>query len=397
VTRIEGRWTRDDRVDSLYQYVPFEVPAGTRAVRVVLEYSGGVLDLGCFGPGGEFRGWSGGARDRFVIAADAATPGYLPGPVEAGEWHVALGLHRVPVDGMPYTLTIEAGDFGPDPLPPAPPAPDRPPRRELPGVDGMRWFAGDLHTHTLHSDGALSLEGLAELVVSRGLDFCAVTDHNTVSHHPHLPGVGARYGVALLPGQEVTTAYGHANAFGDIGWVDFRRPADEWLAHAAGNGGLLSVNHPLADDCGWRQPMTGRPHLAEVWHWSWIFPTWTGPLAWWEAAGRDITPVGGSDWHRPGDDSPPGEPTTWVLATDAGPDAILAGLHAGRTAVSAHRGAPLLLRLGDEFVALDADGALLVSPEGRRTPVRGDRATLPAAPGPHLLETPDGARVALAG
>jgi hypothetical protein len=107
--------------------------------------------------------------------------------------------------------------------------------------------------------------------------------------------------------------------------------------------------------------------------------------------------VGGSDWHRPGDDMPPGEPTTWVLATDAGPDAILAGLHAGRTAISADRAAPLLLRLGDEFLALDADGSLLVSPEGRRTPVRGARASLPAAPGPHLLETPDGARVALCG
>jgi hypothetical protein len=50
-----------------------------------------------------------------------------------------------------------------------------------------------------------------------------------------------------------------------------------------------------------------------------------------------------------------------------------------------------------ELVAVDADGLLLVDAEGRRTPIRGDRATLPAGAGPARLEAPDAAVVALSG
>ncbi|MBM0239861.1 hypothetical protein JNW88_27050, partial [Micromonospora sp. ATA32] len=48
---------------------------------------------------------------------------------------------------------------------------------------------------------------------------------------------------------------------------------------------------------------------------------------------------------------------------------------------------PLLLRLGDELLALDADGALLASPDGSHRVVRGDRCLLPAGDGLHLLES----------
>ncbi|MBK8794102.1 MAG: PHP domain-containing protein, partial [Holophaga sp.] len=37
---------------------------------------------------------------------------------------------------------------------------------------------GDLHAHTLASDGVLSVEELAQRAARHGLDFIAVTDHN---------------------------------------------------------------------------------------------------------------------------------------------------------------------------------------------------------------------------
>src|SRR6478609_11594763 len=89
--------TWEDRADSAFLYVPFDVPVGCGAFSVVLTYErdfGALIDLGCEGPQG-FRGWSGGARDRFSITDDDATPGYLPG-VTSGSWRVVLGLHRVP-------------------------------------------------------------------------------------------------------------------------------------------------------------------------------------------------------------------------------------------------------------------------------------------------------------
>lgn len=391
-----GRWTRDDRAESMYRYVPVDVPAGAEAIEVSLEYdrSAGVLDLGCFGAGG-YRGWSGGARDRFVIGADAGTPGYLPGELEPGQWQVVLGLHRVGPAGVPFTVRAQVGSFEPSALPPDPAVPSRPERRELPAPPGMRWLAGDLHAHTVHSDGSLTVAELAAAAVREGLDFLAVTDHNTTSHHRSLAGIGSGYGVTLLPGQEVTTDTGHANAFGDIGWIDFREPSSRWADEVGARGGLLSINHPLAGDCAWRRPLATRPPLAEIWHSSWLDPRWGGPISWWEAWGSETIPVGGSDFHTPAQGRPVGRPTTWVCCADESAESIMDGLRAGRTAVTAGRAEPAVLRVENEILALDADGTLLVDSAGRRSPVRGDRACFPAGPGPYRLDDHDGGIVAL--
>jgi PHP domain len=401
VTRHRGRWVPEDRFVSPWHYLPVEVPPGTAALRVELDYdrSAAVLDLGCFGPA-SFRGWSGGARSSFVISAAAATPGYLPGELEPGCWQVALGLYRLPAGGAAYTLTAEATDVPGRLAPPAVPDPpfalaSRPPRRDLPAAPGRRWLAGDLHTHTVHSDGSLTVPELAHFAAGQGLDFLAITDHNTVSHHAELPGAAARYGITLIPGQEVTTEDGHAGALGDIGWVDFRESADAWLEHTERGGGLLSINHPLGGHVSWIKPMRRRPPLAEIWHWSWLDPHWTVPLAWWLAWDAGAIPVGGSDWHRPGSEAPPGTPTTWVECEGTGPAAVLAGLRAGRCAVSARRDGPVLLRTGGELVAEGADGCVLAGPDGPRAMVRGGRAAFPGRPGYHRLLDVTGATLAL--
>ena len=104
-----GTFSIDDRLASQWQYLPVEVPPGTGALRVTLSYprdAAAVLDLGCLDPAG-FRGWSGGARDSFVVAELGATPGYLAGPVTAGLWQVVIGLHLVPASGLPFTVTAE--------------------------------------------------------------------------------------------------------------------------------------------------------------------------------------------------------------------------------------------------------------------------------------------------
>jgi hypothetical protein len=401
-TRHDGRWTLEDRFASPWHYLPVEVGPGTAGLRVELEYERAgetVLDLGCMGPAG-FRGWSGSARSSFVITGDAATPGYLPGEIAAGLWQVMIGVHRVPLDGVRYRVTAEAVRRGRGLLPPAPPAPpvpsDRPPQRDLPAGHGRRWLAGDLHAHTVHSDGMLTVQELAVLAVERGLDFLAVTDHNTVSHHAELGAAARRYGITLLPGQEVTTDGGHAGALGDVGWIDFRREPEDWLEATEAGGGLLSVNHPFAGPVSWTYPMRRRPPLVEVWHWSWLDKRWTLPFAWWLAWDATAIPVGGSDWHREGNDAPPGQPTTWVECAGTEPGDVLDGLRAGRVAISAERDGPVLLRQDGELVAVDADGTTLAGPRGPSARVRGDLARLPGTPGPHRLLDASGAALALA-
>jgi hypothetical protein len=401
ITRHAGRWTLEDRFGGCWQYLPVEVPHGASALATEFEYdrSQATLDLGCMGPAG-FRGWSGGARRSFVITPDAATPGYVPRDLEPGTWLVMIGLHQVPPGGVEYRLTAEVsrtpGELAPRPAPdPPPPLADRPRRRELPASPGRRWLAGDLHAHTVHSDGVMTVPELARFAAGQGLDFLAITDHNTISHHAELAAAAATHGIILVPGQEVTVDAGHAGAIGDIGWVDFREPADAWLAATERAGGLLSVNHPLGGHVSWTIPMSRRPPLAEIWHWSWLDPRWTAPLAWWLAWDPGAVPVGGSDWHRPGSDAPPGSPTTWVECAADGPAAVLAGLRAGRTAISASRDGPVLLRLDGELVAAGADGTMLIGPDGPRARVSGPLARFPGGAGPHRLTDGAGATLAL--
>jgi len=402
LTHHHGWWTLEDRFRSAWHYLPVDVPPGSCGLRIGLDYdrAAGVLDLGCLGPAG-FRGWPGSARREFAITADAATPGYLPGELEPGTWQVVIGLCGVPPEGLEYRLTAEVsgspGRLAPPAAAPAAPPRPRPPRRDLPAAPGRRWLAGDLHTHTVHSDGALTVPELARLAAARGLDFLAITDHNTVSHYAELPAAAARYGITLLPGQEVTTAGGHAGAVGATRWIDFRQPAQYWLAATERAGGLLSVNHPVGGEVSWTLPLHRRPPLAEVWHWSWLDLRWTAPLAWWLAWDAGAIPVGGSDWHRPGSDALPGSPTTWVECEAGGPEAIMAGLRAGRTAVSAQREGPVLLRAAGEVIAAGADGAVLAGPDGPRARVRGPVAAFPAGPGPWRLLDEAGATVALTG
>jgi hypothetical protein len=205
----------------------------------------------------------------------------------------------------------------------------------------------------------------------------------------------------------VTTHAGHANAFGEIGWVDFRRPAARWLSDVEERGGLLSVNHPVQDDCGWLHPV--RTGFLELWHISWFLDlTATGPWAYLRAsagptgAARPVL-LGGSDFHTPDQGYPPGTPTTWVAAEERTPEAILDAVRHGRTAISRFPGPgePVLLRTGDELTAVDADGTVLVDTPaeagsatggtGRRRRVRGDRVTFFAPPehGPYRLEAAD--------
>ncbi len=398
LTRHAGVWTIDDKCSSPWHYLPVEVPPGSSALKVDLEYNaaGAGLDLGCFGPAG-FRGWSGGARRSFTITAKSATPGYLAGELEPGEWQVVIGLHRIPWDGVGYQLTAEpmSAAFADADLAQPVPLADRPARRELPAAAGMRWLAGDLHSHTVHSDGALTVPELARFAAERGLDFIAVTDHNTVSHHPELPAASTAHDIVLIPGQEVTTEQGHANAFGDLPWVDFREPPDAWLDQTERGGGLLSVNHPYGGQNSWIAPMRRRPPLLEVWHWSWLDLRWTAPLSWWLAWHPEAIAVGGSDWHRPGSDAPPGSPTTWVQSYAAEPSAVLDGVAARQVAISASRDGPVLLRVEGELIAIDADGAILVGPDGPLRRVSGDRVRLGDAPGCHRITDPNGATLAL--
>lgn len=357
---------------SRYVYVPFDVPRGASRVHVSYEYAraGGAntLDLGVYdsrsdGPVREvsargFRGWSGGRRSEFFISRAEATPGYLAGALPAGKWRVVLGLYKVAPAGVDVKVTtsVEMQEAGPGrratarPRKAAPPATPEsagwPRRPTMPGDLVARrqpfWFAGDLHMHTVHSDGDWTVNALAGAAYRDHLDFLFVTDHNTSSHHAEVKRADkVSPALLVMRGEEVTTYGGHANAWGlpAGAFVDFRvQPGDaagirKVVANAHRLGALISVNHPFAlcGGCDWSYGDAVREFDAvEVWNGEWdktdesALKLWDGLLQ----RGLRPTAVASSDSHRA--QNPIGRPTTHVAAEELTQAALLRAIRRGR-------------------------------------------------------------------
>ncbi|MEU7425819.1 CehA/McbA family metallohydrolase [Streptomyces sp. NPDC040750] len=342
-----------------YVYLPFTVPPGTAALHVSYTYDkpsvppgtpGNALDIGLFDergtePGGRgFRGWSGGARTEFVVRAGEATPGYLPGPLHPGTWHIALGPYTVAPRGLAYEVTVTLTSGAPGGEAPRPVYP--PPRAR---GRGRAWYRGDCHLHSWHSDGRRTPAEIAALARAAGLDFINSSDHNTIASHPRWADAAGEDLLVLL-GEEVTTRNGHVLALGtDPGtFVDWRyRARDHHWAHAAREihraGGLVVPAHPHADcvGCAWKFGYTDAD-AVEVWNGPWTpddevtLADWDGRLL---ASAREggawLPAMGDSDAHR--DPDVVGHPQTVVLADDLTREAVLVGLRAGRSYVAESR------------------------------------------------------------
>lgn len=234
------------------------------------------------------------------------------------------------------------------------------------------WYRGDLHNHSLYSDGDSSVADIMRNVETRGLDFFVLTDHDSyqdgVLRHWEDPAYTSS-SVVLLYGVEWTTDKGHANVWATAPF-DY---APLWQAHQAGDpaaaaaaaraqGALFSINHPVRPAAlSWEYDVPAELDCVEIWN---------GPLlvnrsmaatyTFWDdllLQGRRITGVGGSDTHHlirwMAPFTGPGNPTTWVLAEERTPEAVLAALKAGHVTLSYTPSAPRLELLADA----EGDGA----------------------------------------
>ncbi|MEZ4626533.1 MAG: PHP domain-containing protein, partial [Thermomicrobiales bacterium] len=229
-----------------FMHIPFDVPDGARQLQFTVRYNdqisgdpsvtgGNVLDIGVFDANGidtgghGFRGWSGSDQLAFVIGETWSTPPYRAGSLQPGTWHLLLSAYKVAPDGLDWEVGI---DIDPDPaVEPGSTTPDPKPvvierAAALPG-----WYRGDLHAHTIYSDGDATPRQLAELARARGLDFFGITDHNRSQDSAGLVPTGARWPL-LVPGVEVTTYAGHFNVWGTDAWYEFREPSQAGLQGA---------------------------------------------------------------------------------------------------------------------------------------------------------------------
>ncbi|HEY5799505.1 MAG TPA: CehA/McbA family metallohydrolase, partial [Burkholderiaceae bacterium] len=362
-TELILRGTLRGDAHQTYVRLPFTVPPGAQRLTLEFDYTGkeqrSVIDLGLFGPNGDLRGWSGGNKRLITISTVDATPSYLPTSPMAGTWGLLLGVPNMRAGAQAdYTAKLT---FSMDLAASSDPAVLRAPLR-----NEARWYRGDLHSHTAHSDGSCANTSgtqtvpcpaflTAQAAASRKLDFVAVTDHNGVGHAHALRELQPYFDqVLLMPGRELTSFSGHANLYGTLAPVDFRvtKAGQSWndvLAASRKAGGIVSLNHAVRPSgeacmgCGWEAPQTDMSLVSaiEAVNGADADTEWSA-LAYWQAQlarGYRITAIGGSDNHRitltqsGAQGGALGMPTTVVYARELSQAAILDGIRAGRVYV----------------------------------------------------------------
>jgi predicted metal-dependent phosphoesterase TrpH len=128
-------------------------------------------------------------------------------------------------------------------------------RTQAPGPAARRWYKGNLHTHTLNSDGDSTPLDVATWYREHGYQFLVLSDHNFFTEPGGLNSViGAKEKFLLIGGEEVTDSFEkkpvHVNAFNLAGLVEPQHGAT--LSATIQNnldairkaGALPSLNHP---------------------------------------------------------------------------------------------------------------------------------------------------------
>ena len=80
-------------------------------------------------------------------------------------------------------------------------------------VHTRRWYKGNLHTHTINSDGDSSPIDVMGWYKLHGYQFLAITDHNTFTD-PALIDTNPNDSMLLLSAEEVTNGEVHVNGIG---------------------------------------------------------------------------------------------------------------------------------------------------------------------------------------
>jgi len=339
--------------EGLYLLQPFVVPPDVERLELHYDYGRfdkdwlqigkaeftarpeiNIIDLGLIGPDGRQVGASGSDKQKIFVSEAESTPGYRRTTITPGEWQILVGAYKVAPEGVKVYYQIELKHKSP------------------------RWLKGDLHTHTLASDGVLNAKELGKRAVRHGLDFLAITDHNQMVTLDALPPVP---GLTWIQGVEWTHYLGHANFLGvDEPYAEpfFANEPEEIerrFINARERGAFISLNHPFEVGCelklDWQRLSFD---CLEVWN---------GPMResnlralglWQELlkAGRKIPICGGSDYHR---DTPfifPGGPTTHVYSDSNGVSDILAALRGGRAYLTFAPNGPWLEMSSGEEVGM---------------------------------------------
>ncbi len=314
--------------EGTYFSVPFEMPEKTEQLHLTYHYihetfaSQGnwnirerpaTVDLALVDAGGRLVGASGSSKRQIALSETSSTPGYKAVKLVPGTWAIIVGAYKIPPEGVDVTYNLTFAS------------------------KTRHWLRGDLHTHTVASDGVLTTSELAQHALGHGLNFLALTDHNSIQPAAALPPVE---GLTWINGMEWTHYRGHA------GWLGADEPltgsfhanseavVQDLFRTARQKGSLIIINHPRDPDYGFHFDMEQLDFDA--------IEIWNGPmresnlqaLGLWQAmlaSGKKIPAVCGSDYHKDGLFQSLGMPCLAVHTWSAAPEDILEAIRQGRS------------------------------------------------------------------
>lgn len=135
----------------------------------------------------------------------------------------------------------------------------------------------DLHLHTTHSDGSLPPAEVLALAQKAGVTALAITDHDITTGLPEAMEAGARLGIEIIPGVEISSRFGD-NELHILGYfLEWRDPVlNQRLAGLRAsrhdrNPRIIERLRALGHDITYDEvrelagtESVGRPHIARV-------------------------------------------------------------------------------------------------------------------------------------
>ncbi len=213
---------------------------------------------------------------------------------------------------------------------------------------GQEVQIGDIHSHSLYSDGRCSVDELKKQADLANLDFLFVTDHNSLQQ-----GIDCAKYKNVWVGQEPACAAHHIGVLSPdslfvpegVNFLDDWNKAKRlfrfcWIAHPNGWCPKTVYTQQQIEELFLINDGFAMEILNGVFKVTDVYDEWqAGSVSLWDrllCAGKRVTAVGGSDAHFA---AGIGCAWTGLLETKLSRDDVLASLNAGRTIVSE---APLL-------------------------------------------------------
>jgi hypothetical protein len=192
-------------------------------------------------------------------------------------------------------------------------------------------YVGNLHIHSIHSDGAEDIQGIARAAAGVGLDFVCLNDHDFMSDRLYLEEEGFYNNVLALVGLEIGKRYHHYLAYDLIEKVASDNVTPQEIIDSVNTqGGFGFLAHPFEKgmpflqksvafrwndlfvkghtgiciwnfSSRWKERVRGPAH--GIFHLLFKHSTLKGPsqktLSFWDAACRErrVVGIGGSDAH----------------------------------------------------------------------------------------------------